>query len=250
VRWPSTQALDQLGPVWYYTYSIEGPVDARHHRVMVVLPHTDEARLAAAMRSRPGSWWMIGNEPNDPYQDNLSPAAYAAFYHRVLRVAQRADPTARLMPAGIANADWRWAEAFREAYREAYGRYPRVDAWNVHGYILEPDLDQLDQELFRERLVAFRDWMVRAGEGHRPLVLSEFGVLMGRERHDTRYAPPEAILAYIQETVAWLAETDHVQAWAWFANHTADQFNGDLYDGNEQLTPYGEAYRDALEGGR
>jgi hypothetical protein len=246
VQWPTSQALDQLGSVWYYIYSFEGPVYSGHHRVLMALPHYDEARLAAAMRQNPGAWWLVGNEPNDPYQDNLSPEAYAAFYHRFERLARRVDPTARLMPAGIANADWQWAEAFRAAYRRAYGRHPRVDAWNVHNYILEPDLDQLDQDAFRARLIAFREWMARAGEGHKPLVLSEFGVLMGLERHDTRYAPPEAISAYIHETVAWLYATDYVQAWAWFANHTSGLFNGDLYDAEERLTPYGVAYRDAI----
>ena len=190
---------------------------------------------------------MVGNEPNDPYQDNFSPAAYAAFYHRFARIARRYDPTARLMVAGIANADWQWAEAFREAYHRDHRVYPRVDAWNVHNYVLEPQVSQLDQDLFRHRLIAFRAWMSDIGEGDRPLILSEFGVLMGQERHDTRYESPEAITAYIHETVRWLHETDYVQSWSWFASYTSGLFHGDLYDQAEQLTFYGQAYRDALQ---
>jgi hypothetical protein len=243
----SAQALDQLGTIWYYAYHYEGANAARHHRVFVALPHHDEGRLAATMRAHPGSWWMVGNEPNDPHQDNLSPTAYAAFYHRFARIARREDPMARLMPAGIANADWQWAEAFCTAYREAQGSYPRVDAWNVHNYVLESNYSQLDQQVFRDRLIAFRAWMSRAGEGDKPLVLSEFGILVGQERHDTRYEPPEEIVAYIHETVGWLHETDYVQSWAWFASYTSGLFNGDLYDHTGQLTLYGEAYRDALQ---
>ncbi len=246
VVWPSPEALEQLGPIWYYTYGFEGPVYPHHHRVLMVLPHYDEDRLIAVMRQHPGSWWMVGNEPNDPYQDNLSPEAYAAFYRRFETLARGVDPTARLMTAGIANADWRWAGAFCEAYRQAYGRNPRVDAWNIHNYVLEPERSQLDQTLFRERVIAFRQWMAEVGEEHTPLVLSEFGVLMGQEQYDTRYEPPEAIIAYMQETVAWLRATEHVQAWAWFANHTGGAFNGDLYDAQERLTPYGLAYQDAI----
>ncbi len=242
-----SQALDQMGTVWYYAYHYVGTADTRHHRVFVALPHHDESSLIATMRRYPGSWWMVGNEPNDPYQDNLSPTTYAAFYHRFARIAQRADPMARLMSAGIANADWQWAEAFREAYHQAHGAYPRIDAWNVHNYVLEPDHSQLDQDVFRQRLIAFRTWMSHIGEDDKPLVLSEFGVLMGQERHDTRYEPPEAINAYIHETVRWLHETDYVQSWAWFASHTSGLFNGDLYDQSDQLTPYGKAYRDALQ---
>jgi hypothetical protein len=249
VRWPSSQALDQLGMVWYYTYSSEGPADPRHHRVWMVLPHYDEARLRRALRQHPGTWWIVGNEPNDPYQDNLSPEAYAAFYHRVDRFVRQVDPTARLISAGIANADWQWAEAFCSAYRLAYGRYPRVDAWNVHNYVLEPATSQLDREVMTDRLVAFRQWMDRAGEGHKPLVLGEFGVLMGLDRHDPRHEPPEAIAAFLRDTVAWLYATDDVQAWAWFANDTAGLFNGDLFDAEESLTLYGQAYRDAIQAG-
>lgn len=248
VRWPSSQALDQLGVVWYYTYSFDGPADPRHHRVWMVLPHYDEARLREVLRQHPGGWWIVGNEPNDPYQDNLSPEAYAAFYRRFEDLARRVDPTARLISAGIANADWQWADAFRDAYRRAYGRYPRVDAWNVHNYVLEPDLRQLDREVFFGRLIAFRQWMDRAGEGHKPLVLGEFGVLMGLERHDARYEPPEEIVAFIRDTVSWLYATEHVQAWAWFANDTSGLFNGDLYDAEERLTLYGQAYREAIQG--
>ena len=122
---------------------------------------------------------MVGNEPNDPHQDDLSPGAYAAFFHRFATAARAADPTVRMASAGIANADCEWAAAFRDSYREQYGEYPAVDAWNIHNYILEPDRDQLDLAEFQRRIVAFRTWMDEIGEGDKPLFLSEFGALFG-----------------------------------------------------------------------
>ena len=49
--------------------------------------------------------------------------------------------------------------------------------------------------------------------------------------------------------MGWLESTDHVQHWAWFANRTAGQFNGDLYDQDWQLSRFGEAYAQAVERG-
>jgi hypothetical protein len=247
VRWATSETLDQLGTVWYYTYGFDGPSDAHHQRVLLVPPHFDEARLSEVLLAEPRRWWIVGNEPNDPFQDNLTPTAYAAFYHRFCRLASRLDPTYRVMPAGIANADWRWAEAFREAYRSLYGRYPRVDAWNVHGYVLDPELRQTDLDAFQSQLIDFRAWMARVGDADKALILSEFGVLMGQNAGDARYEQPEAIVEYIQTTVRWLYNTDYVQSFAWFADYTDGAFNGDLYTAEGALSLYGEAYRGAIQ---
>lgn len=239
------EALDQLGPVWYYRYGFEGPDLPGHQRLYLVPPHFDEQRLLRALEEHPESWWLVGNEPNDPHQDNLSPGAYAAFYRRFLETAQRARRPYFVATAGIANADWRWAQRFRDSYRAQFGEAPRVDAWNIHNYVLEPDRDPLDVAEFRRRILAFREWMARVGEGDKPLFLTEFGVLYSTGR-DGEPLDPARVEAFIHETVGWLAATEHVQCWAWFANRTAGQFNGDLYDEQDRLTRYGVAYRDAI----
>jgi hypothetical protein len=242
----ATAALDQLGPVWYYEYSAEGDALPGHQRVYLVHPFFSEQRLAQSLRQHRGCWWLVGNEPNDPNQDNLSPGAYAAFYHRFYEIAKSADPSCRVAPAGLANADWAWADAFRQSYREQYGAYPSLDAWNVHNYILEPGADQLDAAEFQRRIIAFRDWMARIGEDRRPLFLTEFGALYLKDRSGAD-EDPEQVARYIEASVAWLGATDYVQYWAWFANDTAGAFNGDLCDAQGRLTAYGEAYRDAIQ---
>jgi hypothetical protein len=242
------QALDRLGPVWYYTYGFEGESIPGHQRIFLVPSAADPTRLREALREHPGSWWLIGNEPNDPFQDNLSPSAYAAFYGRVSRLARQSDPTCRLVPAGLANADWEWAEAFRQAYRQLYGQWPDVDAWNIHNYILEPDQSQLDMGEFKRRIVAFRQWMTDTGQAHEPLFLTEFGVLYGTTSDPHPPEDPQQIERFVQETVSWLDQTDYVQCWAWFASYTNGQFNGDLYDNDGNLTDFGGWYRDATSG--
>ncbi|MHB0856554.1 MAG: hypothetical protein ACYC5M_03170 [Anaerolineae bacterium] len=112
VRQASAEALGHLGVAWYYQYGFEGEALAGCQRVRLVRPHDDPETLRRTARIYRGSWWIVGNEPNDPYQDHLSPAAYAAWYHRMARVVRAADRTAHLVPAGIANADPQWAADF------------------------------------------------------------------------------------------------------------------------------------------
>lgn len=231
------EMLQPLGSLWYYGYGFTGEDLPGQHRVFLVQPHYDERALSRVLREHPGSWWILGNEPNDPLQDDLSPSAYAAFYHRVSTWARRVDVTCRLMPAGIANADWRWAEAFRNSYRLQYGRYPTVSAWNVHNYVLDPAEDPLDVGRFAAQIESFRVWMTEAGEGDKPLVLSEFGVLSLPEGADS-----EDVVRYMRGAVDWLRSSGSVQAWAWFSTRTGGQFPGDLYDDEGQLTLLGRTY--------
>ncbi len=238
--------LARLGPVWYYEYGFAGEALPGHHRVYLVRPAFAQQELLQAMRDRPRTWWFVGNEPNDPFQDNLSPAAYAAFYHRVVRTAQRSGSPVWLTPAGIANADWRWAEAFRASYRQQFGYDPPVDGWNIHNYVLESDKSQLDAQAFRQRILDFRHWMDRAGEGDKPLFLTEFGALFGEDSPHQRADTPEEIIAFMDDVVSWMAAGDEVQAWAWFANDTRGQFHGDLFVGPGELSVFGRAYADAV----
>jgi hypothetical protein len=243
---PGAAELDPFGPVWYYQYGFDGPDAPGHMRVYLVRPGWDDAALRRAARTHPGAWWLIGNEPNDPNQDNLSPGAYAAVYRRASGLLLRADRSAQVAPAGIANADWRWADAFREAYRSEYGRYPRVAAWNIHNYILEPEHTQSDVALFEQRILDFRAWMDRIGAGSAPLLLTEYGVLYGTGCCGRPLEEPALGVAFLRETTRWLSETDHVQAWAWFSLDSQSQFNGDLLAGGV-LTAFGAAYHAELE---
>lgn len=171
---PVTAAqLDALGPVWYINWSWQSPTLVGHERLYMincVEVKADPGRIPAAMLASGAAWWALGNEPNDPNTGNLTPEEYAELYHIYEGWAERA-PRCGMLPAGIANADWEWAEAFREAYRQKYGRYPRSDGWNIHNYILEPGVDPYDVAEFGRRILAFRRWMESIGDGDKPLFL-------------------------------------------------------------------------------
>jgi len=245
---PVTAAqLDAIGPVWYmdwrwYTPTIEG-----HERLYVIRcweVGQDQGAIPSAMRASGSAWWSLGNEPNDPHQDNVTPEEYAELYHTFEGWAQSAR-RCHILPAGIANADWKWAEAFRQAFHEKYARYPRVDGWNIHNYILEPGLDPYDIGEFQRRILAFHRWMEAIGDGHKPLFLTEFGVLYGDGCCGRPLDPPEKIQSFMREAVHWLLDSDVVTCWAWFATYS-ELYNGDLMTNEGQLNDLGMTYRELV----
>src|SRR5579859_897338 len=124
--------LDQLGPAWYYDYGAGGADWPRHPRVLMVRPAegADDETLRERVLAHPGHWWMLGNEPNDPHQDNLDIYAYTRYFAHTAARIRALDPTAGIMPAGLANADTRWAAALRAEYMRQTGQPLQVDAWN------------------------------------------------------------------------------------------------------------------------
>ena len=236
--------LDAIGPVWYMDWKWETPTIEGHERLYVIRCWEARANRVAIQRAMWASgeaWWSLGNEPNDPNQDNVSPDQYAELYH-ILEVSQELAPRIHIVPAGIGNADWQWAEAFRKAFYERYRRYPRVDAWNIHNYILEAGQDPYDGGEFERRIEAFRAWMVRIGDGDKPLLLTEFGVLYGDGCCGRPIDPPEKILTFMHESVNWLVESEAVSAWAWFSTRS-EPYNGDLMTAAGALTDLGKRYR-------
>ena len=247
---PVTAAqLDALGPVWYMDWGWQTPTLDGHERLYVIRcgqVEKDQGAIPATMRASGSAWWSLGNEPNDPHQDNVSPEKYAELYYIFEGWASGAR-RCHILPAGIANADWEWAQAFREAFLERYGRYPRVDGWNIHNYILEPGLDPYDVSEFQRRILAFSRWVGVIGDQGKPLFLTEFGVLYGDGCCGRPVDPPEKIQAFMWDTTRWLLDTDVVTCWAWFATY-CELYNGDLMTKDGQLNDLGEIYRELVQG--
>ncbi len=237
------EQLGALGPLWYMDWSWLKPAVAGHQRLYVVNCAEVEAyreRIPAAMKMSGASWWALGNEPNDPTQDNVTPAEYAELYYIFEGWAGDA-PRCGMLPAGIANADWRWAQEFRQAFFDRYGRYPKVDGWNIHNYILDPGMDPYDVDEFGRRIQAFRRWMEGIGDGEKPLFLTEYGVLYGSGCCDRPVDPPEKLQRFMIESTDWLLRSGDVQAWAWFATYTR-LYNGSLMTQDGKLNELGRLY--------
>ena len=237
--------LDDLGSVWYLDYNFETSSWQNHQRLYFVQFTSPPQVVARVAHQFPGQWWTFGNEPNDPNQDNITPEAYVKPYHDLYFALKQTDPSAHLVPTGVANADWRWLDTWREKYRATYGRYPPVDGWRFHNYLLDTCEGALNVDEFERRALVFRDWVNRIGDNVRPIFLTEYGVLYGNGCCGCPLIPQHALIKYMQATTRWLRESRVVNAWAWFAVDSENRFNGDLFAGDQILTT-GLAYQELV----
>lgn len=214
---------------------------------------TLEAITAAAIENS-GSTWIVGNEPDSPYQDNLTPGVYAQAYHDVYQTIRAADPTAVIANGGIVQVTpvrLLYLDLVLQSYLERYGEPMPVDLWNIHVYILQersctvfpeecwgaeipPGIDWAEGELytiddnanlaiFEQMVRDFRSWMASRGHRDRPLIITEFGVQM-----PAAYGfPSERVNAYMDGAFDFLRTASSaigypadkyrlVQRWAWW----------------------------------
>ena len=251
--------------------------------------------LAQAIANNPGALWLVGNEPDQVGQDNLLPAAYARVYHDIYHFVKGRDPTARLSAGGIVQPTplrLQWLDMVLHAYWQLYGVAMPVDVWNIHNQILREDrnldgggcgippgieadqgklysvYDNASVDIFRQHILAFRSWMRAHGQREKPLIISEYGVLMPSsylgggdpvygDTVVTRYMEQtfDYLLTAVDDQLGCPADGNRlVQRWAWFSlngkiydRETGLGYNGALYDWRYPtypgiLTGFGQTY--------
>jgi len=256
--------------------------------------------ITTVAQARPGSLWLVGNEPEGRYnQGNRTPQEYAQIYHDTYTLIKRVDPTAKVAIGGVilpSPLRRQWLDMVLNEYQSRFGEPMPVDVWNVHGQILNEDTDpgrswgasvpvgltathgitletyhNADASLFIQLVTEFRAWMAARGERNKPLIISEFGVLMPStylcppsEEECTQEMGDERVKQYMTQTFDFLlsardSNTGYpaddnrlVQRWLWYALNTppyeldpVDGFNGALFDYNDPhypgtLTVFGE----------
>lgn len=240
-----------------------------------ISPDLDE--ILKLVKYYPGQVWIIGNEPDNIWQDNIPAEVYAELYHELYQAIKTVDPGAKIAIGGVSQASelrLRYLDRVLAHYRSTYSERLPVDWWTVHAYVLreersswgadippgfvdtegliiEPD-DHGDLTLFKDQLKRFRGWMKENGYQTVPLAVTEFGILLPVE---FGYSP-EITAQYLSDTFEWLDKTMDedtgypadgyhlVQRWAWFS--LAD----DLYPvanladlKSNRLTPVGAAFQ-------
>ena len=219
--------------------------------------------IAAIARANPGSLWLIGNEPDVIWQDNVEPAVYARLYHEAYSVIKATDPTAQVAIGGVTQPTplrLHYLEAVLAAYREQSGAETPVDVWNVHNFILQEERgswgvdippgmpddrgmlyeieDSGNLEIFRQQIVDFRRWMAQRGYQDRPLIVSEYGILMPEE-----YGfPPERVVTFLTGTFDFFLDAADpalgyqadgyrlVQRWCWYSLADTIYPTGNIFD--------------------
>jgi hypothetical protein len=232
--------------------------------------------LAEAIAANPGSKWMIGNEPDVVWQDNVTPERYAEIYHEVYSFIKERDPGAQVAIGGVSQPTplrRAYLDIVLDTYEERYGESMPVDIWNVHAFILREEADSWgvgippglegregilyeiddhdDVELIAQHLLEFRRWMGERGYGDKPLVISEYGILMPED-----YGfPPETVAAFLEATFdlfrkmkgeeGYTADDNRlVQWWFWYSVLDKEIYTtGNLWDEEtSQLTEVGRAW--------
>ncbi len=281
--------VPRLGAGWWYDWSVRARSEAgsgTQFWQMVRLGHGKVTppleQLVALAQSEPGQTWIVGNEPDVLWQDNASPACFAFLYHQVYAALKRVDPSAQVGAGGIAQASpvrLAYLDDFLREYERRYHSPPLVDFWTMHAFALPEQhgswgvglppgttaetgwtltvTDHDDLDLFHSQVIAFRRWMRDRGYGDRPLVITEYGILLSPE-----YGfGPERVEAFMRATFDWLltardeslglaADNYHlVQRWAWFSLADPIYPTGDLvHSGADRLTLLGSAYREYIAG--
>jgi hypothetical protein len=278
----TAELVGSLGFGWYLDWSVrpeDRPPAQVSYMPMIrlrdghIAPSGDA--LLAAVDAMPGALWLIGNEPDVQWQDNVTPEAYAQAYHDLYALLKARDPTCQVAVGGVSQPTplrLRYLDRILAAYRQRYGQEMPVDVWNVHNFVLReergswgvdipPGMDDLtgrlyevddhdDLALFRQQLVEFRLWMAGRGQQDKPLIVSEYGILMPPD-----YGfPPEAVRQFMLATFELMATLRDpalgyppdggrlVQRWCWFSLQDERYPTGDLVDAaGGRLTPLGEA---------
>lgn len=238
--------------------------------------------IEETIQAHPGSFWMVGNEPDVRWQDNATAEEYAVAYHDIYYFIKERDPAAQLGAGGIALPTplrLAYLDQVLEAYRLQYGEPMPVDLWSIHLFTLREEAgswgigippgmaeptgqlyeigDHGDIELLKTHITTFREWMAANGYGDKPLAVTEFGILFPED-----YGfPQEFVQNYMRMAFEYfLTATGEtglatnggrlVQFAFWYSLYDdGDYQTGNLFDGtNGTLTELGKAYVRYVDG--
>jgi len=275
------------GPGWYLNWQVDPqPAPGARFAQMVRVrengfyPALEMIRLAA--QANPGSLWLIGNEPDVKWQDNVTPERYAAVYGELHEAIKAADPTAQVAIGGVSQPTplrMAYLDRVLAAYRAQFGAEIPVDVWNVHAFILREERDSWGVEIppgmdvaqgqlyeivdhnnmaiFRRQIIDFRRWMAQRGLRDKPLIVTEYGILM-----PASYGfPPDVVSNFLVSTfdyfltardpeLGYPADDNRlVQAFMWFSTAYNVYPTANLFDpATRNVTPVGKAFKAYVSG--
>ena len=243
---------------WYLDYFTqatpsqpEGMVYAQMIRPPLWKQATFTKTVESVLANNPGALWLLGNEPDRDKQDGLTAGAYATFYHDVYTFLKTRDANARVAIAGVVQPTpirLRYLDLVLAEYQNRYGTTMPIDVWTTHAFILREATDwgawvppgleaYLDEgikyevhdhdslAIFKANIIAFRQWMAAHGYRDKPLLVTEYGILLP----PVYGFPYDKVRTFMLGTFDFfLSATDAatgypadgnrlVQAWSWFS---------------------------------
>lgn len=279
----------QLGIGWYLDWYIDpDPVtyDGLEYAQLYAMRGTNlplqRDSIAQALAANPGALWLAGNEPDVIWQDNKTPEEYARLYHEFYTFVKTLDPSAEVAIAGVSQVTplrLQYLEQVLTSYEQLFGQPMPVDVWNIHAFVLREERDSWgvsippgfdvdqgmlweiedhnDLNLFRQQIVDFRRWMARNGQRDKPLIVTEFGILMP----ESYGFPPETVHRFMVDAFDYLLHARDpdlglspddgrlVQRFTWYSLADSLYPTGNLIDlETGELTPLGRAFADYAAG--
>ncbi len=284
----------RVGGGWYHDYIMRlNPLEPGgiiyHQMVSTRNRTTPEAiqqllpQLGRIVDANPEASYILGNEPDRYGQGELTPDQYARFYHDVYYFIKQRAPNSRIIIAGIVQPTklrLRYLDMVLSAYEQQYGEKMPVDVWDIHNFILPencgwgagipPGLGAYANEgtpcpatlaahgnieTFKQQIRTFRQWMTDRGYQDRPLVISEYGILLSQYHG----FPHSVVRNYMVASFDFMLNTKDsatgypaddfrlVQEFAWFSLNyyefdlaTYIGLNGNLFDhASRQMKPLG-----------
>jgi hypothetical protein len=281
---PVTQDVaQQLGFGWYLDWHANaGAFRTAQVEYMPMIrlgggqPSQSGQALLKTVDTLRGALWLIGNEPDVKWQDNVPPDVYAQLYHDLYQQLKARDPTCQVAIGGVSQPTplrLRYLDLILEAYQARYGQAMPVDVWNVHNFILREErgswgvdipagmteqtgqlyeiADHDDMAIFRKQIVDFRRWMKERGQQDKPLIVTEYGILMPND-----YGfPPQQVERFMLDTFEFFRTAADpalgypadgyrlVQRWCWFSLLDERYPTDDLVQADGQVTLLGKAFR-------
>ena len=209
------------------------------------------------------------------------------FYHDVYTFIKQRDATSRVAVGAVVQGTplrLHYLTIMLDEYQQRYGVPLPTDVWTVHGFILPecnkagcwgasipPGMeafasegmnytvaDHGDLEIFKQHIVAFRQWLADHGYRSKPLIVSEYGILLS-PLHGYPYTVVknymlstfDYFLNTMDSTTGYAPDENRlVQSWSWFSLNSAaydvntgQGFNGNLFDReSKQVQPLGQDF--------
>ena len=274
---------DELGAQWYFNWTTKASRRSRQLEYWQTIrvnqngysPSREEIETIAKKFS--GYTWIIGNEPDNAFQDNTTPEKYAQIYHELYTLIKSKDRKAKIAIAGVSQPTptrLAYLDKVLESYEQLYNEKLPVDWWNVHAYVLREEnnswgaglpvglskelgeLYEIEQHgdisIFQQNLINFRKWMKENNYQDTPLVVTEYGILLPEEFSYSQ----EFISNYLKHTSEWMLtyqdeeigfpDDDYrlVQKFAWFSLSDPNFPSANLADLEKKtLTEVGESFK-------
>lgn len=191
-------------------------------------------------RNHPGSYWLIGNEPEIGDQDNIQPECAYARYKAAMDFIRSQDTNAKFIIGGFHLNPTRTAIGDYAPALLPLKNEPGFKGWHVHIYLDSREDVAISTAKFNLILNGVLELM-RAGNAQGELWITEFLECYWGGRSDLN---PANINSLMQTIVPALESNPKVTRYAWFlhSDPAGRSWPFTLVDSHGQLKPLGETY--------